>query len=157
VVVRHFTDLLQWVAKGHPGSRVDMDVWRHGAKQTVSVTLAQNRPQRTALPSGLAPEWGDGLGLTLGELSPAQHRQLGIEGGLMVRDAAGLARSEGIRAGDLIVAVNDAPMDRVVDFSRTLSNTPPGQTVALLVMRDRRLVYVPVQLPPVTAKAINAP
>jgi serine protease Do len=148
VAVRHFTDLLQWVAKGHPGSRVDMDVWRHGAKQTVSVTLAQNRPQRTALPSGLAPEWGDGLGLTLGELSPAQHRQLGVEGGLMVRDAAGLARSEGIRAGDLIVAVNDAPMDRVVDFSRTLSNTPPGQTVALLVMRDRRLVYVPVQLPP---------
>ena len=147
VAIGHFTDLLQRVAKDRPGSRVDLDVWRHGARQTISVTLAQHRAQRTALPSGLAPDWGDGVGLTLGELSPAQYRQLGVEGGLMVRDAAGLARSEGIRAGDLIVAVNDAPMNRVADFSRTLSNTPPGQTLALLVMRDRRLAYVAVELP----------
>jgi serine protease Do len=43
-------------------------------------------------------------------------------------------------------------LDRVADFRRSLSNTPPGQTVALLVMRDRRLAYVPVQLPPAAVK-----
>jgi serine protease Do len=85
--------------------------------------------------------------LSLGELSPAQRIQLGTDGGLMVREATGLARSEGIRAGDLIVAVNDGRLDRVEDFRRRLSDVAPGRTVALLVMRDRRLAYVPVRMP----------
>ncbi len=65
----------------------------------------------------------------------------------MVREATGAARSEGIRAGDLIVAVNDARVDRVEDFRRSLSGLPPGRTVALLVSRDRGLAYVPVRRP----------
>ena len=65
----------------------------------------------------------------------------------MVRDAAGLARSEGIRAGDLIVAVNDMRLEKVDDFRRSLSRIPPGRTVALLVMRDGRMAYVPVRIP----------
>jgi serine protease Do len=145
--IAHFTDLLHWIANGRPGSRIRLEVWRHGARQAVTVTLAEHQPSSVVPPLGLAAEWADGLGLSLGELSPAQHRQLGIEAGLMVRDATGLARIEGIRAGDLIVAVNDMPLHRVEEFTRSLSRLPPGRTVALLVMRDRRLAYVPVQLP----------
>lgn len=65
----------------------------------------------------------------------------------MVREATGAARSEGIRAGDVIVALNDMRVDRVEDFKQALARVPPGRTVALLVMRDRRLAYVPVRLP----------
>ncbi|MDM0107738.1 trypsin-like peptidase domain-containing protein [Variovorax sp. J22R24] len=150
--IPHFTDLLQLIAKGRPGSVVRVDVWRHAAKHTLLVTLAEPQTARIDASLALASDWGDGLGLSLGELTPAQHRQLGIDEGLMVRDATGLARSEGIRAGDLIVALNDAPLDRVADFRRSLSNTPPGRTIALLVLRDRRLAYVPIQLPPAPAK-----
>jgi len=63
-----------------------------------------------------------------------------------VRESAGLARSEGIRAGDLIVALNDQRIERVEDFRRVVSRLPAGRTVALLVMRDRRLAYVPVRI-----------
>jgi serine protease Do len=66
---------------------------------------------------------------------------------LLVCEATGLARSEGIRAGDLIVAINVTRHERVDEFMRTLSRMPPDCTVALLVMRDKRLAYVPVRLP----------
>ncbi|MDM0078606.1 trypsin-like peptidase domain-containing protein [Variovorax sp. J2P1-59] len=145
--IPHFTDLLQLIAKGQPGSRIPMEVWRHDAQHTIWVTLEAHRPPSAAPVADLATDWADGLGLSLGELSSAQRRQLGIEGGLMVREATGLARSEGIRAGDLVVAVNDTTLERVADFRRSLSNIPPGRPVALLVMRDRRFAYVPVQLP----------
>ena len=145
--ISHFTELLQRIAAGSPGSRHRLEVWRRGAKHTVSVTLTEHRARKAAVQVDLASEWGDGLGLSLGELSPAQHLQLGSDAGLLVRAATGVARSEGIRVGDLIVAVNDIPVDRIPDFRDSLSNLPPGRTVALLVMRDHRLAYVPVQLP----------
>lgn len=145
--IAHFTELLRQVAERPPGSHARLDVWRHGTKHTMVVTLSEEPVQRSYLRTDLALEWNDGLGLSLGELTPAQRLQLGTDGGLMVREATGAARSEGIRAGDLIVAVNDTRVDRVEDYRHRLSSLPPGQSVALLVMRDRRLAYVPVRLP----------
>ncbi|HWT20233.1 MAG TPA: PDZ domain-containing protein, partial [Variovorax sp.] len=73
-----------------------------------------------------------------------------------VRDATGLARSEGIRAGDFIVALNDMRLDRVDQFRQALSRMPAGLPIALLVLRDRRLAYVAVRMPAQRA-AIKAP
>ena len=145
--ISHFTELLQRIAERRPGARSWMEVWRNGAKRVVWATLSEQAAARPVSPNHGAREWNDGLGLSLGELSPAQRRQLRIDGGLMVREAVGLARSEGIRAGDLIVALNDTRLERVDDFRSGLSRLPAGRTVALLVMRDRRLAYVPVRLP----------
>ncbi|RZL92737.1 MAG: PDZ domain-containing protein [Variovorax sp.] len=145
--ISHFAELLQQIAERAPGARSSMEVWRRGTKRLVWATLSEQAAAKPALPTHAALEWNDGLGLGLSELSAVQRLQLRIDGGLLVREATGLARSEGIRAGDLIVAVNDLRLDRVDDFKRSLSRMPPGRTIALLVMRDRRLVYVPVRLP----------
>ncbi|MBB3176837.1 trypsin-like peptidase domain-containing protein [Variovorax sp. Sphag1AA] len=141
------TELQQRISQGRAGSRNAMEVWRRGATRTLWVTLSEEAAPRSILRPTAAVEWGDGLGLSLGELSSTQRLQLGIDGGLVVREAAGAARSEGIRAGDLIVAVNDTRIDHIEDFQRTLSTIAPGRSVALLVWRDRRLAYVPVRLP----------
>ena len=145
--VARSTDLQQRISQGRPGSRNAIEVWRHGAPHTLWVTLTEEPAPRGLLRPNVEVEWGDGLGLVLGELSSNQRLQLGIDGGLMVREASGAARSEGIRAGDLIVAVNDTRLDRVEDFQRSIATVAPGRSVALLVMRDRRLAYVPVRLP----------
>ena len=142
--IPRFTDLRQQIADAAPGRRVRIELWRHGARRTVSVTLSEDAGPRLAAHAEAPPDWSDGLGLSLAELSAAQRLQLGSDGGLMVREATGLARSEGIRAGDIIVAVNDTRLDRVEDFRRKLAATTPGRMVALLVLRDRRLAYVPV-------------
>jgi len=145
--IAHFTELLRQIAERPPGSRARLDVWRQGKRQTIAVTLVEEPAPTSNLRPDLSFEWSDGLGLRLGELTPSQHLQLGSNGGLMVREAAGVARSEGIREGDLIVAVNDVRLDRVEDFRRNLKSLPPGRTVALLVMRDHRMAYVPVRVP----------
>ncbi|WPG41385.1 trypsin-like peptidase domain-containing protein [Variovorax sp. EBFNA2] len=142
-------DLPQQIAQRSPGSRVQLEVWRAGTRRLLQASL---RTQPASPESRFAPavsEWNDGLGLSLAELSPLQRVQLRIDSGLLVRESSGPARSEGIRAGDVVVALNMVNLYRVDDFARGLAQISPGGTVALLVLRDRRLAYVAVRLPAV--------
>jgi len=147
IPVSRLTGLLEQIGDRVPGDRSRMEVWRRGAQRTLWVTPVEERTGKAGSVPAAAPEWNDGLGLSLAEVSAAQKAQLRIDGGLLVRDAAGLARSEGIRAGDFIVAVNDTRVDRIEQFGQALSRLPAGPSVALLVMRDRRLAYVAIPLP----------
>ena len=142
----HFSELLQQIAGRTPGTRSRLELWRRGETHTIWVTLAEQPGARLPSPVNSEPEWNDGLGLSLGELSAGTRQKLRIDAALLVRESSGLARSEGIRAGDLIIAVNDQRLERVEDFRRALSRVKTGRTVALLVMRDRRLAYVPIKI-----------
>lgn len=143
----HFADLPQQIAQRQPGSRMQLEVWRHGTHRMLQVSLrAQSAPPQSSF-TAAAPEWNDGLGLSLGELSPVQRLQLRVDSGLLVREASGPARSEGIRAGDVVVALNTVKLYRIDDFRQGLARVSPGKTVALLVMRDHRFAYVAVRLP----------
>lgn len=142
-----FIDLPRQITQRPPGSRLRLEVWREGAARILQATLAA-QPASAATTFAAAPaEWKDGLGLSLADISPAQRLQLRMESGLMVREAEGLARSEGIRAGDVVVALNTTRLYRADDFRRALGRVPAGNTVALLVMRDQRLAYVAIRLP----------
>ncbi|MBB3176795.1 trypsin-like peptidase domain-containing protein [Variovorax sp. Sphag1AA] len=147
VPVARFTDLLQRIATQPPRSRHLLDVWRDGGPLPIQVTLSESVPRESVLRPDNLDEWADGLGLTLGELPITQRAQFGIDGGLMVREAVGAARSEGLRPGDIVVALNGARLDHVDDYRRAVAKVLPGRNVALLVMRDRRLVYVAVRRP----------
>ncbi len=75
VPIAHFTELLGQIAESPPGSRARLDVWRHGTKRTVLVTLSEDPVQRSYLRPNTALDWNDGLGLSVGELTPAQRVQ----------------------------------------------------------------------------------
>lgn len=142
-----FIDLPTRIAEHAPGSRLRLEVWRDGSRRAMQATLTeQPMPTVQEMTDGSAA-WHDGLGLDLAQASAAQRAQLGIEGGLFVREAAGAARSEGLRPGDVVLAVNAARLHHVEDFHRALSRLPAGRVVALLVLRDRRPVYVAVTVP----------
>ncbi|WP_238136878.1 trypsin-like peptidase domain-containing protein [Variovorax sp. JS1663] len=144
VLPRH-AEVLQRIGSGTPGTRIELAVWRDGTARTVRAILAE-APQAPLPAPAAAIEWKHGLGLVLGELSRAQRLQLGIEGGLMVRESSGAARSEGIRSGDVILAVNAQRLSTIEEFRQAVSRTPSSQAIALLVMRERRAAYVPIRL-----------
>lgn len=147
--VTHFTDLVQRLGEQSPGATVRLGVWRGGRSIAIPVRLEAEAstpvvppPTRDAIDTGT-----EDLGLSLAELTPVRRSQLRLDGGLLVRSSIGVARIEGIRAGDLLLAVNDARLEKVEDFRRAIASVPRGRGVALLVMRDRRLAYVAVPLP----------
>ena len=150
--ISHFTEMVQDIAQRQPGSSVRLDLWRHGRPAAASLVLQEDLASQPPAASRPPSAWNDGLGLRLGELSGAQKAQLGIEEGLLVRESAGAARSEGIRPGDIVMAINDRSVDRVADMGRILAGMAAGQTAALLVQRSGRRAYVPVEVPERSAR-----
>lgn len=145
--VRDFSSLALQMGDHGGGSPATLEIWRQGRKTTAAVTLGE-APAVTPGPLAL-PDAGDlpRLGLSLAESGKDLQAQLGLDGGLLVRQAAGLSRSEGIQPGDVIVAANDLRLDSVEDFDRVLSHLEPGAGLALLVIRDRQAAYVALRIP----------
>jgi serine protease Do len=96
--------------------------------------------------AGTAPSAGaqGKLGLAVRPLSPEERRQFAADGGVFVESATGPAARAGIRPGDVILALNDAPVKNVDDLRR-LAEKAKGN-VALLVQRQEGKIYVPLKI-----------
>ncbi len=131
------------------GSDVEsvIEVWRSKRKTRFAVTLEKTSASNYGL--SLAPQVNDlpNLGLTLSECPQTSKAQACRNGGLLVREAAGFARSEGIQAGDVIVAANELKLGSAEEFSRLISRLEAGSGLALLVIRDNQAAYIPLLVP----------
>jgi serine protease Do len=86
------------VAAAKPGSKVSFDVWRDGSKRALSVTVGELKAEQVA--AGARGEAGT---TDTGKLGLAVRPS---EDGLVVKKAVGPAARAGIRAGDVVTAVN---------------------------------------------------
>ena len=143
-------DLPRLVGASKVGSRATVTVWRRGAQLDVPVTIVElqdekstpARPQPKKPAPGAAP---NALGLNVSGLSAQQHRELGIEGGVLVENAEGNAATAGIRPGDLILQVNNTPVTDAAQFNALIGKLDPKKTVALLVRRENVTQYVVIK------------
>lgn len=63
---------------------------------------------------------------------------------ILTREREGPASESDLQPGDLIVAVNDEPVDGIDTLHRLLGGVPPGTELALTVVRRARRVEVPL-------------
>lgn len=100
-----------------------------------------------------------GIGVIVGE--DAMARRLGIEGVVVLRVVRGSPAEEaGLRGvdmqtgaiGDIIVAVDGAPVASFADLTGALADIGVGESVRLLVLRDGEPVAVTVETQDVSAR-----
>jgi serine protease Do len=146
--IERSSELPPIIAAVKPGSQAQLEVWRAGRKQSVSVTVGELQPERTA--SVGAPKRGGGdaqdagrLGLAVRPLTDAEQKQVKGQG-LLVEEATGPAARAGIQPGDVVMAVNNTPVTSPEQL-RSLVEKARG-TVALLVRRGEASLYVPVDI-----------
>lgn len=136
-----FAELQQTIAATAPGTRLLLAVWRAGALRRISVDMGVLDGGLQQAPQGDDPVRGDRLGLIVVE-APARGESLFADGvRLEVREAHGAALRAGIGAGDVLVALNDVPIDRLAAYQAALARIRVDAYVALLIMRQGRLQY----------------
>jgi serine protease Do len=137
-------DLPTVIAEIPPGSEAHIGIWRDqkGSVVDVKTVLLDDEPAQTA--AAVSEDGGGKLGLAVRPLDPKEQQQLHTRGRLVVEDVSGPALAAGLQAGDVLLGVNGAGVATVAELKREVARA--GHSVALLIQRDDRQIYVPVDI-----------
>lgn len=158
----HFTRLVQ---ESVPNRQVSAVVMRGTSKQTLTVVpqaggafniLSNDTRRRLQENLRIDPETlrnratatGRSLGVTVSPLTDQLATHFGVKQGVLVNSviSSSAAASAGIRAGDVITAVNGQNISSSADITRALRDTS-GDSVDIAVMRDRKSLSLKATLP----------
>jgi len=137
-----FAELQQAVAATTPGTRLPLAVWRAGALRRMAIEIAALDSGAPPIQNEETPARGDRLGLVVVETPARGDTSFSANAArLEVRESHGAALRAGIGPGDVIVALNEVPLDRLAVYRAALGRLKPDGYVAVLVLRQGRLQY----------------
>ena len=142
--IDHSFDLPTVIADIAPGTETHIGVWHDHKAGIVDVktVLLDDEAVQTARNDG--GENGGKLGLALRPLEPQEQQELHTRGKLLVEDVSGPALAAGLQPGDVVLGVNGSGVASVADLKREVARG--GHSVALLIQRDERQLYLPVDI-----------
>jgi serine protease Do len=59
----------------------------------------------------------------------------------------GPATQAGVRKGDIILAIDNKPVQNATQFAKTVKGLPAGKSVALLVQRNGSPTFLAIKVP----------
>jgi serine protease Do len=148
--VAQVKELTRKIAAMAPDARAEIEVLRHGERKKLDVRIGKTplEPQAARADSG-SP--AGGLGLALGELTPAVRDRFGIpeevQGAVVVSvDPAGGAAEKGLKPGDVIVSVGQMKVAGLAEAKREIEREKSRErgSVLLRVLRGGNASYVAV-------------
>lgn len=142
--IRDSKDLPPIVGAVRPGSDARIKLWRQGKSLELTVKVGELSGAAAATRQERDAVQPNKLGLEVEELSPAQRKQLGAAGAVVVTRVSGPAQKAGVQPGDLIITVNGEKITALDQFHSVLSKAPSGRPVALLLQRDGQRMFVAV-------------
>lgn len=172
--VQGMTQLQRLVSETPPGRPVKLMVWRNAAEQTLTATPGQRKGVSVWTPDGdfsvaipsmppmppmpavapmprmiaIMPSVRLGIeGEALNE-EPQFAEFMGVKDGVLVKAVSpnSAAEKAGIKAGDVIVKVEDTSVSSSSDITRSLRASRSKRTVNLTVVRTRKEMPVTVTL-----------
>ncbi len=154
-VIQQASDLPPLVGMTKPGSKVPVEVLRNGKKQTFEVTIGEAKRDSNAVDSRTASSssahsGSAALGLTVQSLDNDTRKQLGLKPGqgVVISDITGsVAGQADLRAGDVILMVNQQKIGSVAEFEAATRDVKAGSTVLLLVRRDNQSQFIGLTVP----------
>ena len=141
--IERSADLPALVADKGPGAKAIVEVWRKGSARSLTVATGAAKEDRVASNEQGAPSGGR-LGLAVRPLTREERSENNGRGGLLVEQVSGAAERAGVQPGDLVLALNGTPVNSVEQLREQASKS--GKHVALLVQRNDRQLFVPIEL-----------
>jgi serine protease Do len=161
------------IGETSPGTKVNLTIWRNGARQTVSATL-DSRPNFFAFngqdffPGGALPPVppmppvpfngvnpfptipGNSpvVGFEGEALNPQLAEFFGVKEGVLVRyvNAKTPAERAGLKAGDVVVKVNGTPVTNPREISGLVRSSHNKKAIAFTVVRNKKEISLNVEI-----------
>jgi len=142
VAMTDSTDVTARIGNTAPGTKVAIEVWRDGKPVELTATVGTLDDGKIAKASDDAEAKGK-LGVAVRPLTPEEQKASG-KTGLVVEKAGGAAARAGVQPGDLIVGVGPHKVTTMDELKSQVDKA--GKTVALLIERQGRQIFVPVKI-----------
>ena len=136
-------DLPRMVGLLKPNEKAALKVWHEGKEISVDITLGEMAGDTMAAIDVPAAAPGK-LGVSVRALTDAECKKLDVSGGVVVEQVSGAAAKAGIQMGDVILGLNNKPVNDPEQL-RKLVDEAKGK-VAVLVQRQNARIFVPVPL-----------
>ncbi|MDB5763479.1 MAG: mucD1 [Herminiimonas sp.] len=146
--IERSSDLPRLVGNTKPGTRSTVTIWRKGTNRDLALTITEMEPDKVAKKEDkkFKPDQPvNTLGLVVSDLNEAQKKELKLDGGAVVEVAEGAAARAGLRAGDVILRLNNTDVKDSKQFNALVSKLEPKRTAVLLVRRGDSSQFVPVR------------
>lgn len=142
--IERSSDLPLLVANTPPGHKVNVEVWRDRGDQKLTVAASEAKDQNLASNDDGAQAGAGKLGVAVRPLTPQEKEQNGGKGGLLVEQVSGAAERAGVQPGDVVLALNGKPVSTPQQLKNLVAKS--GKHAALLVQRNDRQLFVPIEL-----------
>ncbi|HEV7855923.1 MAG TPA: DegQ family serine endoprotease [Herminiimonas sp.] len=142
------SDLPRIVGATKPGTRSTLTVWRKGAPRDLTLMIVELEPEKIAKKEDKKPkaeQAANALGLIVSDLTAAQLKELNIDGGVAIESSEGLAARAGLRAGDILLRVNNVDIKDAKQFNALVTKLDTRKTTLLLVRRGDSSQFVTVK------------
>jgi serine protease Do len=140
------SELPRVVGATKPGTRASMTVWRKGKSVDLQVTIAElqadARQARRGEPFPKATPAANALGLAVSDIPPDRLKELRLRNGVLVDAVDGPAANAGIRAGDIILSLNNTDVHNSKQFNEMASKLDLKRNVAVLVRRGDQTQFL---------------
>lgn len=140
------SELPRVVGGTKPGTRATMTVWRKGKTVDLQVTIAElqadARQARRGEPSPKPAPAANPLGLAVSDIPADKLKELRLRNGVLVEGVDGPAATAGIRAGDIILSLNNTDVQNAKQFNEIASKVDLKRNVAVLVRRGDQTQFL---------------
>lgn len=138
------------IALTPPGQKVSIEIVRNGQRQPLNPQLREMDADTQTTP--LTDALQERLGFKLEALSPEQKQALGLPGsfkGLMISaiSAESNAYQRGLRQGDLVLEINQLPVESATQAADILAKSRPGDAVMLNIVRNGQSRIMAFEMP----------
>ena len=146
--VHDSSTLPRLIGRTAPGSEVALELMRDGERRQLQVTVGDWPDAEQATASRPEESRQARLGISVGELERAEREQIGIEGGVRVRevDPDGAAAAAGIRPGDILVSIDHRGVSSPGQLVELVGELPTDRAVPVRLYRDGRSLFVALRL-----------
>jgi serine protease Do len=145
------SDLPHVVGLVTPGTRVNVEIVREKKSKILKVTVGGlDAEESYSLQEGNDKgARGGRLGVVVETLPPDSLERFGIKGGVVVREVTqgSVAKSAGIRAGDVITLVDTHTIKSVESFEQAVSGLKAGSSVPLRLIRRGSPLFIGLKMP----------
>ncbi len=149
--IKSSSQLIALVQRAKVGQSITMDVWRKGESLQLKATIAESNAAKPLVPLSTAEssqgrtrnpdEVLQALGIQVRDLS-VQERQRGFRGVLVTGLTDKSLAAEQLKAGDLILTVNNSPLNNASEFFLYLAASAAVQDTTLQLVRSGQVVRV---------------